>query len=98
MRRTLWAALALSVLGLTGTLAQQTESPALSPEAMEAFLLEADLSDYRNVNIGVTGSQRATASDGNLTHDVHIQNVDQRRRVAAGEINFRDFYLYNVAA
>ena len=98
MRRTLWAALALAVLGLTGTLAQQTESPALSPEAMEAFLLEADLSDYRNVDVGVTGSQRATASDGDVTHDVHIQDVDQRRRVAAGEINFRDFYLYNVAA
>ena len=47
---------------------------------MEAFLLNADLSNFQNVNTGVTGSKRATASDGNLTHDVHIQNVDQRRR------------------
>ena len=70
----------------------------LSPEAMEAFLLEADLSNYRNINIGATGSQRATASDGGLTHDVHIQNVDQLRRVTAGEINFRDSYRYSVAA
>ena len=98
MRRTLWAALGLAVLCLTGTLAQEAAAPPLSPEAMETFLREADLSDFQNVNIGVTGSQRATASDGDLTHDVHIQNVDQRRRMAAGEINFRDFYLYNVAA
>ena len=98
MRRTLGAALALVVLGLAGAAAQEAQAPSLSAEAMEAFLLDADLSSFRNVNIGVTGSQRATASDGDLTHDVHIQNVDQRRRVAAGEINFRDFYLYNVAA
>ncbi len=98
MHRTLWTALAFAVLCLPGTSAQEAAAPSLSPEAMEAFLLNADLSNFQNVNIGVTGSQRATASDGNLTHDVHIQNVDQRRRVAAGEINFRDFYLYNVAA
>ena len=98
MHRTLWAALAFAVLCLTVTSAQEAAAPSLSPEAMEAFLLDADLSSFQNVNIGVTGSQRATASDGTLTYDVHIQNVDQRRRVAAGEINFRDFYLYNVAA
>ena len=98
MRRTLWTTLAFVLLFATGTRAQEAAAPSLSPAAMEAFLLEADLSSFRNVNIGVTGSLRATASDGGLTHDVHIQNVDQRRRVAAGEINFRDFYLYNVAA
>ena len=98
MHRALWAALAFVLLCVTGTYAQEEAAPPLSPEAVEAFLLNADLSDIRNVNIGVTGSLRATATDGNLTHDVHIQNVDQRRRVAAGEINFRDFYLYNVAA
>ena len=97
MHRAHSAALAFVVLCLTGTFAQET-APPLSPEAAEAFLLNADLSDFRNVNIGVTGSLRAAASDDNLTHDVHIQAVDQRRRVAAGEINFRDFYLYNVAA
>ena len=98
MSRVHSAALALTAICLTAGYAQETAAPSVSPAAMEAFLLEADLSDYRNVNIGVTGSQRATASDGDLTHDVHIQNVDRRQRVAAGEINFRDFYLYNVAA
>ena len=92
------AALAFALLWVTGTYAQEEAAPSLSLAAMEAFLLNADLADFRNINIGVTGSQRAAASDGNLTHDVHIQNVDQRRRVAAGEINFRDFYFYNIAA
>ena len=98
MSRTYSAALALTALCLTAGHAQETAAPSLSPAEMEVFLLDADLSGYRNVNIGVTGSQRATASDGDLTHDVHIQDVDRRQRVAAGEINFRDFYLYNVAA
>ena len=47
--------LAFAVLCLTGTLAQERAAP-LSPEAMEAFLLDAELSDYRVVDIGVTGS------------------------------------------
>ena len=98
MSRTHSATLALTILCLTGSHAQETAAPSLSPEALEAFLVNGDLSDYRNVNIGVTGSQRAAASHGDVTHDVHIQNVDRRQRVAAGEINFRDFYLYNVAA
>ena len=89
--------LAFAALFVSGTLAQEG-APSLSPAAMEAFLLNADLSDFSVLDIGVTASQRATATDGELTHDVHIQVVDQRRRVAAGEINFRDFWLYNVAA
>ena len=81
----------------------QDDAPALSAAEMEAFLLDAELTDVRDVGTGVTGSQRATASDGRLTHDVHIQTVDisRSRFVARGarvELNFRDSYLYNVAA
>ena len=81
----------------------QEAAPALTTAEMEAFLLNAELSDIRGAGAGVTGSQRATASDGRLTHDVHIQTVDvsRSRFVARGarvELNFRDSYRYNVAA
>ncbi len=90
-------------LGGPGPAQAQDPAPALSAAEMEAFLLEAELTDVRDAGAGVTGSQRASASDGRLTHDVHIQSVDIRRsrfvaRGARVELNFRDSYLYNVAA
>ena len=91
------------LLGVPEPAHAQGAAPALSAAEMEAFLLDAELTDIRDVGTGVTGSQRATASDGRLTHDVHIQSVDisRSRFVARGarvELNFRDSYLYNVAA
>ena len=96
-------AAAVLVLWSAGAAGAQDAAPALSPAEMEAFLLDADLTDVRAVGVGVTGSQRATASDGRLTHDVHIQTVDVSRsrfiaRGARVELNFRDSYLYNIAA
>lgn len=90
-------------LGGPGPAQAQDPAPALSAAEMEAFLLDAELTDVRDAGAGVTGSRRATASDGRLTHDVHIQSVDIRRsrfvaRGARVELNFRDSYLYNVAA
>lgn len=90
-------------LGVPEPAHTQDPAPALSAAEMEAFLLDAELTDVRDVGTGVTGSRRATASDGRLTHDVHIQSVDisRSRFVAPGarvELNFRDSYLYNVAA
>ena len=70
---------------------------------MEEFLLRARIERTRDAGAGVTGSQRATLSDGTLTHDAHIQNIDQalalfRPRGAEPEFNFKDSYRYNVAA
>ena len=97
--------LAVLVLWLVGAPAApaQDAAPALSPAEMEAFLLDAELSDFRGAGAGVTGSQRATATDGRLTHDVHVQTVDISRsrfvaRDARVELNFRDSHRYNVAA
>ena len=82
--------------------AQEAAAPALSPGEMEAFLLRAELSNVRDAGAGVTDSLRATASDGRLTHDVHIQTVDVRRSgiIIGGraELNFRDSYAFNIAA
>ena len=95
--------LAVAVLCGAGLHAQEQAAASLSPEAMEAFLLNADLDDFDRLDVGVTGSRRATATDGRLTHEVHIQAVDIQRDTfaAAGarvEINFRDTYRYNIGA
>ena len=86
-------------------LAQETpapaSTPALSPEAMEAFLLKARVSNLRDAGSGVTNSRKATLSDGQLTHDAHIQTVDIAQHVFESgrntELNFKDTYRYNIA-
>jgi hypothetical protein len=76
-------------------------APSLSPEQMESFLLKGRLSNQRDAGGGVTGSRRATISEGDLKHDVHIQTIDEAKAVfEAGrhtELNFKDTYRYNVA-
>ena len=68
---------------------------------METFLLKARISNQRDAGGGVTGSRRATLSDGQVTHDVHIQTIDEAKAVfEAGrntELNFKDTYRYNIA-
>ena len=96
-------AVVVAFVSAAAPLAQDAAAPPLSPEEMEAFLLNADLSDLDRLDVGVTGSRRASASDGRITHDVHIQSVDIERDtfVQAGarvELNFRDSYRYNIAA
>ena len=97
---------AILLVGLAPTLlAQETpapaSTPALSPEAMEAFLLKARVSNLRDAGSGVTNSRRATLTDGQLTHDAHIQTVDIAQSVfEAGrntELNFKDTFRYNIA-
>jgi hypothetical protein len=97
---------AILLLGLAPTVLAQgapapASTPALSPEAMEAFLLKARVSNMRDAGSGVTNSRRATLTDGQLTHDVHIQTVDIAQQVfQAGrntELNFKDTYRYNIA-
>jgi hypothetical protein len=68
---------------------------------MEAFLMKARVSNVRDAGGGVTLSRRATLTDGQLTHDAHIQTIDVAQQVfQAGrntELNFKDTYRYNIA-
>jgi hypothetical protein len=68
---------------------------------MEAFLLKAKVVKIKDAGEGVTASKRATLSDGQTTHDAHIQTVDIASQVfEAGrhtELNFKDSYRYNIA-
>jgi hypothetical protein len=93
------------LMGLAPTLLAQgaapAPTPALSPEAMEAFLLKARVVSVRDAGSGVTNSRRATLTDGQLTHDVHVQTVDIAQQVFESgrntELNFKDTYRYNIA-
>jgi hypothetical protein len=102
------AALALLVIAWSlplPAIAQSTTAPApvtLTPAQMEEFLLRAKIMRSRPIGTGVTGSLRATLSDGTLTHDAQIQYVNQTRALfqaagAATELNFKDAYRYNIA-
>jgi hypothetical protein len=95
----------LLVLAWSPAAAQTTAASApvtLAPAQMEEFLLRARIVNMRAAGGGVTGSRRATLSNGTLTHDAHIQNVNLTRPLfqvpgAAAELNFKDNYRYNVA-
>ena len=101
------AALAFGVLLFAGgpaVRAQETAAPApinLTPEQMEKFLLEGKIVRTRSAGNGVTNSLRVTLNDGQMTHDAHVQFIDEARTSfeagKASEINFKDSYRYNIA-
>lgn len=74
---------------------------SLTREAIEHFLLTADIIDDQPAGKGVTNSVRLTLTDGTITHDAHFQSIDVRRDRAdlAGrtEIKFADSYHFNIA-
>jgi hypothetical protein len=95
-----------AMMVLTGAVAAQEsqtqQDSALSDAQEEEFLLHADVVRTRGVSTGITGTQRATLSDGNLTHDASVQTVDiykpSFQTPMGTELNFRDSYKYNIAA
>jgi len=77
-------------------------APRLSDGEIERFLREADVIKTKDTKKGVTGSVQATLSDGKLTHDAHIQTIDEAKRefrtTMGVEFDFRDSWTFNVAA
>ena len=91
-------------VGCTPLVYGQTAAPgavAVTPAEMEAFLLTAPIVRMRPAGDGVTNSRRATLSDGRLTHDAHVQVVDESKAIfdtpRLTEVNFKDTYRYNIA-
>jgi hypothetical protein len=74
----------------------------LSLEQQEEFLKKAKIVRTRGAGKGVTGTVRATLSDGTITHDASIQTIDayiaEFKSRQGVEFNFRDSWRYNVAA
>ena len=104
-------AVACSFLARTGpqaaTSAAQAGTPSMavhsmSDEDIERFLLKAKIVRSRSAGKGITGSIRATLSDGTLTHDAHVQTIDEAKRefrsIQGVEFNFRDSWTFNIAA
>jgi len=104
------AALALAILGAPGapaTIAAQAPAAAsstaqISLEQQEAFLKSAKIVRTHAASKGVTGTTRATLSDGTIVHDASIQLIDENQREFRSnrgtELNFVDSWRYNVAA
>ena len=71
-------------------------------EQQEEFLKKAKVARTRSAGKGVTGTARATLSDGTITHDASIQTIDESMREFRSnrgtELNFVDSWRYNVAA
>jgi len=82
--------------------AGEGSGPALSRAEMEAFLRQARIVRIRPAPKGITGTERATLTDGVLTHDASIQTIDESRKEfqtnRSIEFNFRDSWRFNVAA
>lgn len=78
-----------------------TAAPVLSDAEIERFLLDAKIVRTGRTEKGITGSIRATLTDGTRTHDAHIQTVDESKREFQSsrsvEFNFRDSWTFNVA-
>lgn len=93
--------LALVLLGAPAAALAQAPAP-LTDASMEQFLQTARVVSTRGTSKGVTGSVRATLSDGTLTHEAHIQMVDETklgpREGPILELEFRDKWQFNVAA
>lgn len=76
-------------------------APALTDAEIEEFLLKAEVVKSKTISKGVTASLHATLSDGKITHDAHIQSIDETKRefqsARGTEFNFRDSWTFNVA-
>ncbi|MCX6599752.1 MAG: hypothetical protein NTV70_25645 [Acidobacteria bacterium] len=76
--------------------------PPQSKAAMADFLRSGKITRTKDIANGVTNSRRLTLTDGTLTHDAHLQTIDQAMTSFQGnrgtELNFRDTWKYNVAA
>ena len=98
----LTASLLGSVASLPTKVNAATTTARLTDAEKEEFLRTAKVVESRKAPVGVTRSDRATLSDGRLTHDAHVQSVDiqkaQYQTPAGLELNFRDSYKYNIAA
>lgn len=101
-RHGLLAALAFILLAGPMPAAARQDGAALTDRQIEEFLRSARVVKSRETEKGVTASVRATLSDGTLSHDAHIQVVEESKRefrTPQGlEMDFRDNWRFNVAA
>jgi len=109
--RTMHRAVLLTLVALVAApwpSAAQTASTApavasLNPSEMEKLLIGGDIVKKKESSKGVTQAYKVTLSNGTVTHDAQVQNVDIEKALFEvdpkhTEVNFKDSYRYNVAA
>jgi hypothetical protein len=105
-RRSFAFALVLTIAGLRPCLGQDTAALAAPPQLaagdMESFLQNAKIVATKSTKKGVTLPKRVTLSDGRVTHDAQIQDVDIALAIFEvgpknTEVDFKDTYRYNIA-
>ena len=69
---------------------------------VEEFLRTAKVRKTKSTRVGITAPTRAVMTRSNITHDAHIQTVDESKTMyqtsQGTEWNFRDSWRFNVAA
>jgi len=90
------------IAGLVLATASGASAQSFNKTWITEFMLTAEIVEAVEIGTGVTNPWRLTLSDGEITHDVAFQSVnEQRYRQRLGqrqEINFVDAYRYNIAA
>ena len=74
---------------------------SLSDTEQEEFLRKAKIIKTSGTKKGITNSSRVTMTDGKITHDAHIQCIDEAKHEfktdRGTELNFKDTYKFNIA-
>src|SRR5205823_9361603 len=81
--------------------ASQAPAAKLSDAEQEQFLKTAKITTTHAAKKGVTNTTRVTMTDGAMTHDAHVQCIDESKHEfktdRGTELNFRDSYKFNIA-
>jgi len=69
----------------------------------EEFLRTAQIIADNPAKKGVTNTRRVTLTDGKVTHDANVQQIDEHKDIfqtddGTTEFNFKDSYKFNIAA
>jgi hypothetical protein len=73
----------------------------LTDAEQEEFLRTAKIIKATGAKKGVTNTSRVTMTDGKITHDAHVQCIDEAKQEfktdRGTELNFKDTYKFNIA-
>jgi len=94
--------IALATLLLVPRALSAGNTPKLTDAEMEDFLKTAKIGKSTSAKKGITNTTRVTMSDGRITHDAHVQCIDESKHEfktdRGTELNFKDTYRFNIAA
>lgn len=79
------------------------DASRLTAAEKEEFLLTAKIVADKPAKKGITNTRRVTLTDGTVTHDANVQQIDEHKDVfqatdGTSEFNFKDTFKFNIAA